>query len=124
MPSIKEYDVKLKSLRNTQKMVKTMKMVSASKLRRAQEAQRNSAAYAEKLTSMISRLSASVPNADHPLLDVRPATRTLVIVFTSDRGLCGGFNNNLAKFVQKWVEQNKSEIREIELSFCGRRGFS
>lgn len=123
MPSIKEYDVKLKSLRNTQKMVRTMKMVSASKLRRAQDAQKNSAAYSQQLTSMIARLAASAPNADHPLMQVRSVKRVLVLMFTSDRGLCGGFNNNLAKHVNRWIEAKSADGTHVDLSFCGRRGF-
>ena len=71
MPSIKEYNVKLASLKNTKKITKTMKMVSASKLRKAQEAQRNGKKYAERLHELISRLAASVESAAHPYLSQR-----------------------------------------------------
>jgi F-type H+-transporting ATPase subunit gamma len=125
MPSIKEYDVKLKSLKNTQKMTKTMKMVSASKLRRAQEAQRNAMDYAARVEGLIARLAASVESAAHPLLEQRVPKRALILLYTSDRGLCAGFNNNLIKFVGRWLAQNADKYPDgVELSFCGRRGFS
>jgi F-type H+-transporting ATPase subunit gamma len=124
MPSIKEYDVKLKSLKNTQKMTQTMKMVSASKLRKAQDAQREAAEYARQLNALIKRLAASVEHASHPLLTRRPVGKALILVYTSDRGLCGGFNNNLIKAVRKWMEENPGEHSEISMSFAGRRGFS
>jgi F-type H+-transporting ATPase subunit gamma len=125
MPSIKEYDVKLKSLKNTQKMTKTMKMVSASKLRRAQEAQRNAMDYAARVEELIARLAASVESAAHPLLEQRPAKRALILLYTSDRGLCAGFNNNLIKFTQHWLGDNADRYPDgVDVSFCGRRGFA
>ena len=125
MPSIKEYNVKLASLKNTKKITKTMKMVSASKLRKAQEAQRNAKKYAERLHELIARLAASVESAAHPYLYQRfPVKKMLALVFTSDRGLCGGFNNNLCKFLASWCEERKKEGTSVDLSFCGRRGYS
>jgi F-type H+-transporting ATPase subunit gamma len=125
MPSIKEYDVKLKSLKNTQKMTKTMKMVSASKLRRAQDAQRNAMDYAARVEELIARLAASVESAAHPLLEQRTAKRALILLYTSDRGLCAGFNNNLIKFTQRWLADNADTYPDgVDVSFCGRRGFS
>jgi F-type H+-transporting ATPase subunit gamma len=125
MPSIKDYNVKLVSLKNTQKITKTMKMVSASKLRRAQEAQRNARLYAVRLNELISRLSASVESAAHPLLKQHAsAKKALVLMFTSNRGLCGGFNNNMCKFVDNWINERRNDFETIDLSFCGRRGYN
>ena len=125
MPSIKDYNVKLASLKNTKKITKTMKMVSASKLRRAQEAQRNAQQYARRLNELISRLAASVQSAAHPFLAQKsPVANVLVLVFSSDRGLCGAFNNNLCKFVHSWIHENSSNYNSINLSFCGRRGYA
>ena len=123
MPSIKDYNVKLASLKNTKKITKTMKMVSASKLRRAQEAQRNAHQYAARLNELISRLAASVQSTAHPFLTQRdPAKNVLALVFTSDRGLCGAFNNSLCKFTLSWVNEQKRKKNSVDLSFCGRRG--
>lgn len=125
MPSIKEYNVKLTSLKNTQKITKTMKMVSASKLRKAHEAQKNAQLYASRLRELISRLAASAQSATHPLLQQRSSTgKILVVLFTSDRGLCGGFNNNLCRYLWRWYNENKDRFAHIELSCCGKRGYS
>ncbi len=124
MPSIKEYNVKLNSLKNTQKMTNTMKMVAASKLRRAQDAQRNGKQYAGRLGEMISRLAASVGSADHPLLAARePAKNVLLLLYTSDRGLCGSFNNGMIKNMKPWIEEREAQGQSLSMSFCGRRGF-
>ena len=124
MPSIKEYNDKLYSLRNTSKMTRTMKMVSASKLRRAQEAQRQAVEYDRRLKAFIGRLAASVDTASHPLLQPRPEVHdVLLLVYTSDRGLCGGFNNGIIRRVMGWMDENRHRYRRIALSFCGRRGY-
>ncbi len=125
MASIKEYNVKINSLKNTRKITKTMKMVSASKLRRAQEAQRNAHRYAVRLNELIARLSASVHSGAHPLLkSADPGKSAHIVVFSSDRGLCGGFNNGIIKYVTRWIQENKENYDSIDLSFCGRRGFA
>ena len=124
MSSIKEYNNKLKSLKNTQKITRTMKMVAASKLRRAQEAQGNAKIYARTLSELTSRISATIETGLHPLLVDRPEVENvLILVITSDRGLCGAFNHNAHKQVVKWVEEHEGRYNSIDLSFCGRRGY-
>ena len=124
MASTKEFNRKIKTLKNTQKMTKTMKMVSASKLRKAHQAQANAKQYAEKLTDLINRISLSVENTSHPLLTIHPQNnKILILVFSSDRGLCGSFNNSLIKQVLNWLNENRSKYKQIDLSFCGKRGF-
>ena len=126
MASLQEYKKKLASLKNTLKITKTMKMVSASKLKRAQTTQGNASNYADHVSNMIARLAGAVEDDAHPLMTPRPnAKKALVLVFTSDKGLCGGFNNNLIKMVNRWVQGEGNETYDsIDLSFCGRRGFS
>lgn len=124
MPSLKEYKAKLASLQNTRKMTKTMKMVATSKLSRTMDAQRRASAYAEALQDMIGRLAASVSPTSHPLLQPRPHPKNcLIILVTSDKGMCGGFNNNLIKFVSRWVHHPPKRFARIDMSFCGRRGW-
>ena len=124
MPSLQEYTKKLSSLKNTLKLTKTMKMVSASKLRRAQDTQRNAEEYARQISNMIGRLAVSIGAEGHALMTPRPnAKKAHVLMFTSDKGLCGGFNNNLIKFVNRWVQENKGTYDSIDMSFCGRRGY-
>jgi len=125
MATIKEYNVKIKSLKNTQKITKTMKMVSASKLRRAQEAQVNAKLYAHNLSELILRVALSVDDSTHPLLSAHVENKkALILVITSDKGLCGAFNNNCFKKVLAWKAQNSQRYDQIDLSFCGRRGYA
>ncbi len=125
MPTIKEYNVKIKSLRNTRKITKTMKMVSASKLRRAQDAQTNAKLYAENLTRLMNRISEAAQNATNPLLETpKNVSNVLILVITSDKGLCGAFNNNVNKRVLTWIQENKGQSRKIDFSFCGRKGYA
>lgn len=125
MPSIKEYNVKLNRLKNTRKMTRTMKLVSMSKLIKAQEAQRRSKLYANRLADLISRLAATRDLKTHPLLSSKKSkNQALILLVTSDRGLCGGFNNQLIRFVNEWLAQNASAYKAVEFSFCGRRGYN
>ena len=125
MATRKEFNNKIKSLKNTKKITKTMKMVSASKLRRAQEAQSNAKLYAQNIQKLASRITASVESSSHPLLNERtPAQNALILVVTSDKGLCGAFNHNANKAVLYWLRENKSKYKKIDLSFCGKRGYN
>jgi len=123
MPSLKEYNVKLARLRNTRKMTKTMKLVSVNKLRKAQEAEKRASAFTGRMQSIFSRLVASGVEERHPLTTPRAQVRrVLTLVFTSDRGLCGGFNNNLIRMVVGWTRQETERQREVQVSCCGKRG--
>jgi len=122
---IREFNKRLGSLRNTLKMTKTMKMVSASKLRRAQAAQRHSHAYAERTNELIAHLVTAVGAGGHPLFTPREhVKKALVLVLTSDRGLCGAFNNQMIRQVSQWVALHASNYQQLDVSFCGRRGFN
>ncbi|WP_372798554.1 ATP synthase F1 subunit gamma [Pontiella sp.] len=124
MASIKEYNRKLSSLKNTVKITKTMKMVSASKLRRAQEAENRAKDYAHEVNNLIYRVAGSVEQEMHPLLMPRSeAKNILLLVFSSDKGLCGGFNNTLIKFVERQVAELGAAGKDVSMAFCGRRGF-
>jgi len=124
MPSIKEYNTKITSLKNTSKITKTMKMVSASKLRKAQEAQRGAKDFAREVNQMIRRIAETVDENLHPLLKPREEVKSvLLVVFSSDKGLCGGFNNNLIRFVEKFLAERAGDGVAYQLAFCGRRGF-
>jgi F-type H+-transporting ATPase subunit gamma len=124
MASIKEYNRKLGSLKNTVKITKTMKMVSAGKLRRAQNAQARARDYAHQVNNLIYRIAGAVEADMHPLLSPRAEVRkVLLIVFSSDKGLCGGFNNTLIRSVRRKINELESEGKEVSLAFCGRRGY-
>jgi len=123
MIGIKEFNKKIISLQNMRKMTKTMKMVSASKFKRAHKAQINAKEYAAKLSELIARL-AQAGTGNHPLFKIKKSvTRVLVVLFTSDKGLCGGFNNNLIRKTRNWMEDNRHQYTVMDMSFCGRRGY-
>jgi F-type H+-transporting ATPase subunit gamma len=123
MPSLKEYNVKLTRLRSTRKLTRTMKLVSVNKLRRAQEAEKRTAACSARMMGIVARLAAATPEFSHTLLAPHRTVRSaLVIVFTSDRGLCGGFNHGLLRFAQAWMAERQAAGHHVEVSCCGRRG--
>lgn len=123
MASIKEYNRKLSSLKNTVKITKTMKMVSASKLRRAQDSENKAKAYAHAVNNLIFRIAESVEQDMHPLLMPRDTVQNvLLLVFSSDKGLCGGFNNNLIKYVGSKQAEFEAAGKKVSMAFCGRRG--
>jgi F-type H+-transporting ATPase subunit gamma len=105
MPNLKEVRVRIGSVNSTQQITKAMKMVSASKLRRAQTAIQQLRPYTMKLSAVIDNLNASLEGEmDLPLATSRPVQNLAVVVVTSDKGLCGGFNANLIKTARKVVQ--------------------
>jgi F-type H+-transporting ATPase subunit gamma len=121
MPSFREYNVKLQRLGNTRKMTRTMKMVSANKLRKAQEVQARASAFAESVARLARR---TVAGGDpHPLtVQRKTGTKAMVILVTSDKGMCAGFNNNLSKKVAAWIGACSEEHPDVQMCFCGKRG--
>ena len=97
-----------------------MKTVSAAKLRRAQERVVSARPYANQLRHVLAGLASRIENIEHPLLEVRPENRVLLLVVTSDRGLCGGFNSNLTKSAQNFLRQHQDV--DIQLFTAGRKG--
>ena len=124
MPSFREFNTKLQSLKGMRRVTRTMKMVAAGKLRRAQEA----LVRAEQCRTTLHRLLAILPEALHtsgqPLMAQAKHPRSaLILVLTSDRGLCGGFNNNVARMVEDWVADNHAIWPRLQASFVGRKGY-
>jgi F-type H+-transporting ATPase subunit gamma len=112
---------RIKSVKNTQQITKAMKMVSAAKLKRAQNRVVSARPYANKMNEVLSHLAAQTPeDFHHPLLDVREDQRYLVILVTADKGLCGAFNTNLLKAAQAFVKENADKT--IEFLTVGRKG--
>ena len=124
MASIKEYNIKLRSLKNTEKITKTMKMVSASKLRKAHQAQASAKLYAQNVTALTSRIAASVESNLHPLLTPKKdVKKALILILTSNKGLCGAFNQNAIKQVLTWLNAHRQDYQQIDVSCCGKKGF-
>jgi F-type H+-transporting ATPase subunit gamma len=121
MATLKTIRKRISSVRNTQQITKAMKMVSAAKLRRAQEAVLRARPYAEKMTALLKNLSARVSAENHPLLMAREEKRTHLLLITSDRGLCGGYNANLIRTAESFIYSHAHQV-QISLSFVGRKG--
>jgi F-type H+-transporting ATPase subunit gamma len=121
MATLKAIRRRIGSIRNTQQITKAMKMVSAAKLRRAQEAVLQARPYAEKMATLLENLSARVSAEAHPLLMGREEKRVHLLLLTSDRGLCGGYNANLIRAAEGFIRSHGPEI-VIHLSLVGRKG--
>jgi F-type H+-transporting ATPase subunit gamma len=121
MATLKAIRKRISSIRNTQQITKAMKMVSAAKLRRAQEAAVQARPYADKMTELLKNLSARVSREAHPLLKAREEHKIDLVLFTSDRGLCGGYNANLIRAAESFMRREGSG-KEINLVLVGRKG--
>ena len=121
MPNLLDIRRRLKSVKNTQQITKAMKMVSAAKLKRAQERVITARPFANKMTEVLSAIaSRTEENFHHSLLDARGDQRYLIVVVTADKGLCAAFNTNLIKAAQAFIRDNST--KEIDLLPVGRKG--
>lgn len=122
MASLKDIRLRIDSTKNTQQITKAMKLVSAAKLRKAQHNITNMRPYAVTLKKVIGNIAAAQA-VTHPLMTKKELTKNvLLVVLTSDRGLCGGFNSNINKFTEKYLLENKSQTEKIDFVFIGKRG--
>jgi F-type H+-transporting ATPase subunit gamma len=124
MPSLIDIRRRVRATKSTQQITKAMKMVSSSKLRRAQERIVRSRPYAQEMLRVFNSLATRVDAGAHPLLTDDPrAARTLLIVISADRGLCGSFNTNVVKTTAQFVTEHPAEPgREVALALVGRKG--
>ncbi len=120
MASLKDIRNRINSVRKTQKTTSAMKMVSAAKLRRAEEAAKSAQPYSEELRKVVSSLSARFSGDEVPLFRQTEGNRTAIIVLTSDRGLCGGFNMNLCKAANAMLE--REGVATADVYVFGRKG--
>jgi len=110
---------RIRSVRNMQQITKAMKMVSAAKLRKAQQKLNAARPYAHQLQGVLGRLAQVQMDEVHPLLKKRPVQKVVYVVITSDRGLCGGYNSNL---IRKTVGLIAETPQEVKLVTVGRKG--
>jgi len=125
MPSLKDYRDRIASVKSTRKITSAMKMVAASKLKRAQRQAEASQPYAERMASMLVRLIANteINEASPVLLAGTGSTKThLLVVVTSDRGLCGGFNSYIIRDVRNKIQALKAEDKIVKLICIGTKG--
>ncbi|MDD5008450.1 MAG: ATP synthase F1 subunit gamma [Syntrophorhabdaceae bacterium] len=122
MATLRDIKRKIASINSTQTITRTMKMVSASKLRRAQEDLEKVRDYALKIEELTGRVIQNLPDDVHPLLAGREEVkRVLVVAIASDRGLCGGFNLNIGLHVENFIRQNRHLYERIGVYTFGRK---
>jgi F-type H+-transporting ATPase subunit gamma len=124
MASLRDIRRRIGSVKNTQQITKAMKMVAAAKMKKAQEAILAARPYAQKMHLVLSSLAARTEEEAHPLLRVREEYRVGVMVLTSDRGLCGGFNSNLSRHAQHFLGDQEAKKNNVTLSVIGKKGQS
>ncbi len=117
----KEVRDKIKSIKNTQKITRAMEMVAGSKMRKAQERMAASLPYSEKMRAVIGHLAHAYPEYKHPYMDHREVKRVGVIIISSDRGLCGGLNNNLFRNVVTQMKEWDDEGKKIDICTIGKK---
>jgi len=124
MPSLIDIRRRVRAVKSTQQITKAMKMVSTSKLRRAQERIVRSRPFANEMLRIFNDLASRVDSAAHPLLQNDPQqARTLLIVITGDRGLAGSFSMNVVKAaMNQMADVSKDPMREVALALVGRKG--
>jgi len=123
MASLKDIKLKIVGIKKTEQITKAMNMVAAAKLRGAQQRMEDFRPYAEKFSSVMGELAgAGVDPKAFPLMAARPVKRVMLILVTSDRGLCGSFNANLIKAAGKFLNSQKEEGHEGCLYCIGRKG--
>ncbi|HKQ99882.1 MAG TPA: ATP synthase F1 subunit gamma [Pyrinomonadaceae bacterium] len=121
MPNLLDIRRRIKSVKNTQQITRAMKMMSAARLRRAQDRVVAARPFANKMLEVLSELASRTDeNFHHPLLDARGDERYLIVLITADRGLCGAFNTNLIKAAQAFIRENAGKT--IEMLPIGRKG--
>ncbi|HUJ25164.1 MAG TPA: ATP synthase F1 subunit gamma [Myxococcales bacterium] len=125
MASLRSIRGRIRAIRNMQKITKALKLVSAAKLRRAQDAVVRTRPYAQSLDELLGSLARRRAEAEippHPLMEVREPRRIELVLLTSDRGLCGGFNANIIRRAQRFIVEEGPKYESIQFSTIGRRG--
>jgi F-type H+-transporting ATPase subunit gamma len=122
MIGLKALRRRIVSIRSTQQITRAMKMVAAARLRRAQERIIEARPYADKMREVLQSLSLRTAPEAHPLLVRREMKRVELLAITADRGLCGSFNQNILRTVERFIRENQSSYEGISLTLVGRKG--
>ena len=121
MATLREIRTRIASVKSTQQITKAMKMVAAAKLRKAQEKIIAARPYVGKMQGIVSHLVGKMEDTEHPLLVSRDIEKVLLVIVTSDRGLCGGFNANLIRHALKKI--NTYADKEVSIYVVGKKGY-
>ena len=122
MANLRAIRKRISSVKSTQQITRAMKMVSAAKLRRAQDGINAARPYARRMREVVQAVAARAGEDAHPLLASREAKKLALLVVTSDRGLCGSFNSGLTRAVHRFLAEHRGQYEEITLFVVGRKG--
>jgi F-type H+-transporting ATPase subunit gamma len=122
MIGLKALRRRIASIKSTQQITRAMKMVAAARLRRAHERIIEARPYADKMREVLQSLSLRTDPQTHPLLKRREMRRVELVAITTDRGLCGSFNQNVFRMVEQFIREKKQAYEEISLTIVGRKG--
>lgn len=123
MANLKDIRKRITSVKNTQQITSAMKMVAAARLKKAQHRTERSRPYAEKMSEVLSNLAMRSEHISHPLLMQRPAEKVMLVTVTSDKGLCGAFNQNIIKATESFIREYKKKYKLITLTVIGKKGY-
>ena len=123
MPSLKDLKIRINTVKSTQKITSAMKMVASAKLKKAQEKAESGRPYATKMSSIVSTLASKVNKGSGPklLFGNNSDKNILLVAISADRGLCGGFNNNISKEVRRRVKELENDGKIVKLILVGRK---
>jgi F-type H+-transporting ATPase subunit gamma len=121
MPSLKAIRNRIASVKNSRKITRAMKLVAASKLRRAQEAIIAARPYTRAISQVVSELAGVAGTDSHPLFEDRGASKIAIVVFTSDRGLAGAFNANVIKTAERYAANELASAESVALRLIGKK---
>ena len=123
MANFREYNAKIRQMQNMRRVTLAMKMLSTTKLARAQEAMARAQAFEREWSGLVHMVAGQGSGLRDPLMKPRAAPESaFVLMVSSDMGLCGGFNNNLNRAVAGWLAEHREKYRILRFSFCGRKG--
>ena len=121
MPSLKDVQTKIQGVKKTSQI--TMNMVASAKLRGAQEKMEAFRPYTSKFNEAMSNLSGGANTSNFPLMEAREVHTVELVVITSDRGLCGSFNSNIIRMVEKKIREYEAEGKTVSIVCVGRKGY-
>lgn len=123
MASLRDLRKRIQTVKSTRQITKAMKMVSASKLKRSQDALLSLRPYAYKLVGLINALKDRIDDFQHPLMSIREIKKTRIVVISSDRGLCGSYNSNIIKKTESYIKEAGLNQDNCVLDFVGKKAY-
>lgn len=124
MPSLKAIRKRIQSVKNTQKITRAMKMIATVRLRKAQANIMAIRPYANRTFEIIADIACDIEREFHPLLAVREEKKVMVLIFTSDKGLCGSFNSNIMRSAEKFFKEEAEKGKILSVAIIGKKGYN